>query len=107
MIVTVSFDDKVYDLDVPDSLIQDARELYDKMDADMDKGWQISMRWVDKPNVKQRCQIVADQILGAFEDENEQLIIMMAGYILNRMPQIRQIMIDTTGNINQTQLLSE
>ena len=99
------FDDKTYDLDVPDALIKDADDFFQKMDTDMDEGWQISQKWVDKPNQTQRLQIVADKILSAFHDENEQLILMMAAYILSRKPDARQINIDTSGNINETEIL--
>lgn len=103
MILTVSFDEKIYDLDVPDKLIIDAQDFYSKMNNDMDQGWQVSREWVDNPNEKQRCQIVADKILNAFHDENEQMILLMAGYILSHMQGIRQVNIDTTGDITQTE----
>jgi len=103
MILTVSFDDKTYDLDVPEKLIADAQDFYSKMNKDMDQGWQVSREWIDNPNVKQRCQIVADKILNAFHDENEQLVLLMAGYILSQMNGVLQISIDTTGDITQTE----
>jgi len=103
MILTVSFDEKLYDLDVPEKLIEDAQELYVKMNKDMDQGWQVSREWVEKPNAKQRCQIVADKVLNAFQDENEQLVLLMAGYILMHMQGIKQVNIDTTGDISQTE----
>ena len=103
MILTVSFDDKTYDLDVPEKLIADAQDFYSKMNKDMDQGWQVSREWIDNPNVKQRCQIVADKILNAFHDENEQVILLMAGYILKQLPKIRNVEISTDGNISQTE----
>ena len=40
----------------------------------MDKGWQMSRFWVEKPDLYQRCQIVADRILGAFHTENQKMV---------------------------------
>lgn len=100
----VSFDDESYDLDVPSALIRDAEELYSKMDADMDHGWQLSRQWVDNPDVFERCQIVADKILTAFHEQNEELVLLFGGYILSRLPQAKNIIIDTTGDITQTDI---
>lgn len=76
------------------------------MDADMDKGWQIARDWVDRPNTVQRCQIIADRILGAIDNENEKLAMMMAGYILSRAPGVNTVRIATDGEIQETELLS-
>ncbi|MDX1810342.1 MAG: hypothetical protein R3240_00220 [Gammaproteobacteria bacterium] len=100
----VCFDDKEYDLDVPQALIRDAESFYQTMDKDMDKGWQISRQWVDNPDTFERCQIVADQILTAFHDEDEDMILLMAGYILSRLPQAKRILIDSSGDISQTDI---
>jgi len=106
MILTVSFDDNIYDLDVPEKLIADAQDFYSKINQDMDQGWQISREWIDNPNVKQRCQIVADKILSAFHDENEQTVLLMAGYILSHSPNVKLINIDTSGDISLTEFKS-
>ena len=59
MKVNVEIDDKSYPLDVPESLIQEAEAFFDKMDADMNCGWQMSRWWVPDPDNTQRCQIAA------------------------------------------------
>ena len=61
MNLTVEIDDKSYQLDVPDSLTSEAQSFFDKMDSDMDGGWQMSRWWVPDPDRIQRCQIVADK----------------------------------------------
>ena len=47
---------------------------------------------------------MGDKLLTALEDGNEQMKIMMAAYILSRVPNIMTIHIDNTGEIQETQL---
>ncbi len=69
----------------------------------MDKGWQMSRVWVEHPDAQQRCQIVADKLLTALEQDNEQLIGLMAAYILKRRPGTAEVVIDVEGNMLQTE----
>ncbi|MEE9493795.1 MAG: hypothetical protein V3W04_10510 [Gammaproteobacteria bacterium] len=105
MILKFSIDDQSCEIDVPDELMREAQDFYASMDADMDKGWQMSRSWVEKPDLYQRCQIVSDRVLGAFHSENKKLMLMMAGYILSRAPDIREVAVDTTGDITMTELV--
>ncbi len=92
-------------INVPDTLIEEAQTFFDKMDNDMNRGWQISRRWVDNPDTEQRCKIAADRILGAIELDNRKLATMMAGYILSRAPKVSAVDISTNGEIEETQLI--
>jgi hypothetical protein len=65
----------------------------------MDAGWQMSREWVEKPDRLQRCQIVADKLLTALECENQKLGMMMAGYILARLPGVESVELDVQGEI--------
>lgn len=91
-------------IEVPEFLISDAVELFHKMDKDMDRGWQMSRLWVDKLSDIQRCQVAADRLLTALENENENMKLMMAGYILYKMPNVKNIYIDTEGDMTATEL---
>ena len=91
--------------EVPDYLIQDAVDFFDKLDTDMDRGWQMSRDWVDNPNPEQRCQIAADKILTAIENDNEKLLMLMAAYILRTMPGVTGVNIDITGDMNETEII--
>lgn len=104
MVLNVVIGEQPIPINVPDSLISDASEMFNKMDADMDKGWQMSREWVENLTDVQRCQVVADRLLTAMENENENMKMMMAGYILHKMPDIRTIYIDTEGDMTETQL---
>ena len=91
--------------EVPDYLLKDAADFFEKLDSDMDKGWQMSRDWVDNPNSEQRCQIAADRILTAIENENEKLLMLMAAYILRTMPGVTGVNIDITGDMNETEII--
>ena len=91
--------------EVPDNLLEDAVDFFEKLDTDMDRGWQMSRDWVDNPNPEQRCQIAADKILTAIETENEKLLMLMAAYILRTMPGVTGINIDITGDMNETDII--
>lgn len=106
MILKLTIDDQTYDIDVPGEIMQDAQEFYLKMDQDMDKGWQMSRLWVEKPDLYQRCQIVADRILGAFHTENKRMLLLMAGYILSRVPHVEEVVVDTSGDITLTEIVA-
>ncbi len=106
MILKLTIDDQTYDIDVPEHMLEEAREFYAKMDRDMDKGWQMSRLWVEKPDLYQRCQIAADRILGAFHTENKKMVLLMAGYILSRLPRVEEVVVDTSGDITLTEIVA-
>jgi hypothetical protein len=99
MFLKAIIDDQIYELNVPDALISQAQPFFDKLDEDMDAGWQMSREWVEKPDRLQRCQIVADKLLTALESENQKLGVMMAGYILARLPGVESVELDVQGEI--------
>lgn len=102
MILNAQIDDQIYSLNVPEALLRDAWDFFDRMDADMDQGVQMSREWVASPNLEQRCRVVANKLLTALENDNHNLGRMMAGYILSRMPNIAQLNIDTSGDVTGT-----
>jgi hypothetical protein len=99
MILKAIIDDQVYELNVPDALIQEARPFFEQLDRDMDAGCQMSREWVANPDRLQRCQIVADKLLTALETENNKLGRLMAGYILARLPGVESVELDVQGEI--------
>lgn len=99
MILKAIIGDHTYDLKVPDALIVQAQPFFDQLDRDMGRGWQMSREWVDQPDPLQRCQIVADKLLTALEAENEKLGLLMAGYLLARLPGLGTVELDVRGEI--------
>jgi hypothetical protein len=102
----VYIDDSVVAVTLPPTLLEEAADFFARMDSDMDKGWQMGREWVERPNSVQRCQIVADKLLGAIEGGNETLKMLMAGYIISRAPGVAAVRIDTGGEMQETELLS-
>ena len=105
MKVSVEIDDKSYELDVPEALMLEAGEFFDKMDADMNCGWQMSRWWVPDPDETQRCQIVADKLLTAMQQENRDFAVLMTAYILSKKPATRRIRINIDGEIQGNEFL--
>lgn len=102
MILTAIIDGEAHNLDVPDALIVEGEDFFIKLDADMDRGWQMSRDWVQHPDRMQRCRIVADKLLSAMETGNRKLGLLMAGYILSRMPGVDRVEIDIQGEMQNT-----
>jgi hypothetical protein len=107
MILNVVVEEQTFPIEVPDVVIDEGDSFFSKIDADMDKGWQMSRDWVDKPDTVQRCQIVGDKMLTAMHQDNQNMLVLLAGYILKRAPGIKAIRIDTNGEMLETELVME
>jgi len=105
MILNIVIAENTFPVEVPDFIVAEATEVFDKMDEDMNNGWQMSREWVDEMNTEQRCQVIADKLLTAMETENEKMRMMMAAYILNRIPGVKGVRVATDGEIQETELL--
>ncbi|MBK1647748.1 hypothetical protein [Rhabdochromatium marinum] len=99
MILEAMIDEQVYSLNVPETLLTQASDLFDQLDRDMDQGWQMSRDWVAKPDRVQRGQIVANKLLTALETENDKLGRLMAGYLLARLPGLKAVELDIQGEM--------
>lgn len=107
MKIKVLVEDRVEEFDIPDQLIEQGEDFFNKMDADLDKGWQMGHVWVEKPNLLQRCQIVADKMMSAIHNENEKMFMMMGAYILKNKPDTDEIHLDSTGDIQTIDFLEK
>ena len=105
MILNVFVDEQTYRIDVPQFVVDQGGEFFAMLDRDMDKGYQMSRTWVEHPDAVNRCQIVADKLLTALETDNEKLGIMMAGYILTRLPKVTGIRMNTEGDMLEHELI--
>lgn len=103
MILKAIIEDQVYTLTVPDPVLTEAAGFFDRLDTDMARGWQMSREWVDVPSLVQRCQIIADKLLTALETENEQVGVLMAGYLLSRLPGLEAVELDVQGEMQNNQ----
>ena len=102
MILKIIIDEKTIPIEVPEYMLTEAEDFFNKMDTDMDSGWQMSRTWVDQPDNIQRCQIAADRILTSVHTENEKMATLLAAYILKKLPNIASVDIDTEGDMTQT-----
>ena len=62
-IITIVVDEKSVPVEVQEQLVTEAQDMFNKMDADMDKGWQMGRFWVEKPTPFEKSQIVSNKIL--------------------------------------------
>jgi hypothetical protein len=97
--------EQVYAVEVPEDLLEQAREFHEKLDRDMDRGWQMSREFVARPDCLQRCQIVADKLLTSLSQGNEATAMLMASYIALRLPGAIGVDIDPGGEMQNTEVL--
>jgi hypothetical protein len=104
MDLKVIIDDELYTLNVPEEIIRGATDTFDKIDRELDNGWQMGRDWVESPGLEDRIRIVGDKLLTALEREDHDLGRVMAAYILNRAPDLDTLTVDTSGEIRNSEL---
>jgi hypothetical protein len=107
MKLDVIIDSKTLRITVPQNMLDEGEEFFQKMDRDMDGGWQMGPEFVESPDPAQRCQIAANKLLVSVSAQNELLVQLMAAYILRRLPDIKAVEIDTAGEMLNTELVFE
>ncbi len=103
MLFQIQIGDRQMQISIPPYIMDDGGDFFDKMDQDMDSGWQMGATWVANPGQVERCQIAADKLLTAVEMENETLLMLMAGYIVSRISGVQGVRINTSGEIQETE----
>lgn len=106
MQLTVHIDEVSQTIEVGEDLLKEGEDFFSKMDSDMNQGWQMSRTWVEDPNQVERCQIAANKMLDAISAENQTLLMLMAGYIMSRYPEVREVHIDTSGDMTETEFVT-
>lgn len=107
MQLNIFIDGRQHPIFVDDQLISDSKEFFAKMDEDMSKGWQVGREWIESPTHENRCQVVADRMVTAFEHDNKSMYLMMAAYLLSRMPGLVSIVVPVDGEIQETEFVIE
>lgn len=73
----------------------------DKMDEKMAEGITIGDEEIKNPDINQRAQFVASNLLHALKTDNEQVAGAMCSYLALRMPDLKQIKItDDDGEVS-------
>ena len=101
MILNVFLEDQTYPIEIPDYIVTEAEDFFSILDNDMNKGWQMSQVWVENPDTMQRCQIVADKLLTALQNDDQKTGVLMSAYILNRLPDSNEVHLSTSGDMNE------
>lgn len=104
MILKVVIDDQLLELNVPEAFVAQAQGFFAKMDADMDRGWQVNREWVQRPDQMLRAQIAANKLLTALENEDHNLGRLMAGYIVARLPNVDTVELKPAGETRDHQI---
>jgi hypothetical protein len=107
MKLNIIIDEYSMDLEVADDYIERSGDAFDSLDHNMDTGWQMGRQWVANPNREERCQIAAVKLLNAIETDNEGLAMVAGGYILTRLPGVKSVMIDTSGEPLETEFIMQ
>jgi hypothetical protein len=107
MKLDVIIDNKTHRIEVPPDVLDEGEAFFLKMDRDMDSGWQMGPEFVESPNTAQRCQIAANKLLVSVSMQNKLLVELMAGYILKRLPGVKIVDIDTSGEMLNTEFRFE
>lgn len=78
-----------YDNNVRQPGIQ--RRFIDSMDIDMDEGIEINGEYINSPDKMQRANYVVINLLYGIEQDSEGIISATCGYLVNRLPELKQI----------------
>jgi len=81
------------------------RDFLNKMDEDMDQGIQLAEARISNPDKLQRARYVAMHLAQAFENENEGMIAATCAYLTQRLPELKQVRIESSGEESILQLV--
>jgi hypothetical protein len=107
MVLDVYIEDQLIRVEVPPDVLQNGGEFFDMMDRDMDKGWRMGPTYVENPDPVQRAQIAAWKMLTAIDNEKRDLLTLMAGYIVTRLPGVSAVHISADGDMSNTEIEME
>lgn len=67
------------------------RQYLDKMDGDMDAGFDLNGEAIETPDAVQRAKFVAMHLVQALMDEHDSMIAAGCAYLANRLPDLKQV----------------
>ena len=103
MELNIILDEYSMNINLPAYFLSNSHEIFNRLDSDMNHGIQLGRVWVKDPDQSQRCQMAANKLLTALETDNESLAMISAGYILSRLPGVRGVIIDNSGEMSGTE----
>ena len=85
-----------YDRDKP--LPPHQAAYLDKMDTKMNAGILVDDTTVENPDINQRAQFVAANLVGAMKSDDEEMTAALCTWLANRLPDLKQVKIDEAGD---------
>ncbi|MGB1109863.1 MAG: hypothetical protein ACPG4N_05880 [Gammaproteobacteria bacterium] len=107
MHLIVTYEGQRFQVDVDPRQIEAAKPMFEQMDKDMDQGIQMGRYFVQNPDEKQKAQMVAHKLMLALSAEKESTALAMAAYILDKDPNVAEVDIDTTGEMQDTRFIAD
>jgi hypothetical protein len=101
----VFFEEEHLRVEVDEQDVLHGQPFFQQMDKDMDVGRRMGPEYVHDLDITQRCQVVAERLMLAIEERNATLARAMAAYIVWRIPNIRELHIDTSGEPQLTEIV--
>lgn len=82
-----------------DKPLPDHQAAYlDKMDKKMDTGIQLDESQIENPDINQRAQFVAANLLHAIRNNQEAVAAALCTYLADRLPDLKQVRMDEQGD---------
>ena len=81
---------EVLTYDRSEVLPDNQREYLDIIDAHMDEGFVLSDKKIEHPNLQQKTQFVALNLVDALSKNDDKTAIIMFTYLVDRMPELKQ-----------------
>jgi translation elongation factor EF-4 len=78
-----------YDRNKP--LVGQQREFLDKMDVELQRGISINHQNIEHPDLQQRAQFVALNLIQAIQNSDEQKAAAMCAYLAIFLPDLKQV----------------
>lgn len=103
VLVAVVDGEPVVEYDRSVDLAENQMAYLGRMDAQMDQGIPSGQGTLFAPDLEQRSQFVANQLMMALKEENEQLIAASMAYLAIRLPELKQV---SAKNIEGSQQIS-
>ena len=70
-------------------------DYLEKMDQAMDQGLKNGQEMITSPDLQQKAQFVALELVKALHDENDAVIAASCAYLANRLPDLQQVVAKT------------
>lgn len=81
------------------------RQFMDTMDLDMDEGFELEGVHISSPDNIQRAKYVAMSLFVALQKNNKEMANSMGAYLVNRLPDLKQVRAIDSGNEVEMDLL--